>query len=197
MSVHWGEQINIAHIEACSHIYGPGERFVIWVQGCSLACSGCWNQQMWSFEAHTLIHREKLLQQIIEAEGINGVTILGGEPLQQYDNIRWLLHNIRRSTEHSILLYTGYSVSELQQKLQYDELCTYCDILITGRYIEALRDTTQQWRGSSNQDVIYPQQSRLKQKPTALNEVEIHIDEWGKVTILGYPQDPSAFFEEQ
>ncbi len=29
----------------CSTVNGPGRRAVIWTQGCSLQCPGCWNPQ--------------------------------------------------------------------------------------------------------------------------------------------------------
>ena len=40
--------VNIGHRLARSEIYGPGVRSVLWLQGCTLACKGCWNTQFWS-----------------------------------------------------------------------------------------------------------------------------------------------------
>jgi len=77
------QPFNIAHIEPSSFIYGPGERFVIWVQGCTLGCQGCWNRTMLSKRPKQLIAREALLQKILDLDSIQGVTLLGGEPLQQ------------------------------------------------------------------------------------------------------------------
>lgn len=189
----FGEHLNIAHIEPLSYIYGPGERFVVWVQGCSLGCKGCWNQEMWSFHKHNLIHREQMFDKIVTSQGITGVTLLGGEPLQQYENVLWLIQKIRKETDLSIMLYTGYNQAELQQYIWYPQLLEYCDLLIVGRYIEGQRNTSQQWRGSTNQEVIYPEMSRLVQRPQAIQEVEVIIDAFGKVTVLGYPDVMDRF----
>jgi len=56
--------MHIAHIEEQSFIYGPGYRFVVWVQGCSIRCKGCWNQEMWSFEDNIILLVNELLVKI-------------------------------------------------------------------------------------------------------------------------------------
>jgi len=187
MSIDYGEYFNIAHIEPQSHIYGPGSRFVVWFQGCSLGCSGCWNQQMWSFASQTLIHRRELFDRIVQTPNLHGISLLGGEPLQQAQII-WLLEKIRQETELTIFLYTGYSLSELEDKHEWSAVLRDCDVVITGRYQESLRDTNLQWRGSKNQLIVYPPLSRITEQPTQTNEVEVIIDETGKITILGYPE---------
>lgn len=192
MSVEYGEFFNVAHIEPQSHIYGPGSRFVVWFQGCSLGCSGCWNQQMWSFASQTLIHRQDLFEKIVNTPDVQGVTLLGGEPLQQSQTI-WLLEKIRRETALTIFLYTGYSIAELEQKNDWNSVFRDCDVLVTGRYQEMWRDTNLQWRGSKNQVLLYPESSRITEQPTQTNEVEVIIDATGKITILGYPDTLTDF----
>ncbi|SFG68188.1 4Fe-4S single cluster domain-containing protein [Neptunomonas qingdaonensis] len=183
----FGTQFNIAHIEPCTHIYGPGKRFTIWLQGCSLACRNCWNKDMWPSKAKQLLERELLLQRICNTKNIDGITLLGGEPMQQAANTQWLIQTLRQQTELSIMVYTGYEPSELDQKGLWDTLSDHADLIIAGRYDETLRDTYQQWRGSSNQQLIYPVNSRLKQQAIQLNEMEIIISEHAGVTVLGYP----------
>ena len=186
MSIDYGEFFNVAHLEPQSHIYGPGSRFVVWFQGCSLGCSGCWNQQMWSFASQTLIHRQELFERVVQRPDVDGISLLGGEPLQQSQTI-WLLEKIRRETELTIFLYTGYSLSELKNNEQWNAVLRDCDVVVAGRYQESLRDTNLQWRGSKNQELFYPPSSRISQHPTQTNEVEVIIDATGKITILGYP----------
>ena len=70
-------KMNVAHLENQSFIYGPGSRFVIWVQGCSLRCKGCWNFRMWGFEKKQEYSISQLLK-MIAAENVEGITILGG-----------------------------------------------------------------------------------------------------------------------
>ncbi|MEZ9819986.1 4Fe-4S single cluster domain-containing protein [Shewanella sp. 10N.286.45.A1] len=180
-------QFNISHIEPATHIYGPGRRFAVWLQGCSLACKGCWNEQMWSFKANKLLARKTLLAQILAEEDIEGVTILGGEPLDQAENTVWLIQEIKRQTSLTVMLYTGYTKLELEQQQLWTILEANVDLLVTGRYQEQYRNTKNQWYGSENQELIYPEKSRIEQRSKRLNEVEIIIEETGEVRVLGYP----------
>ena len=182
------DEFNVSHIEPATHIYGPGTRFTLWVQGCSLGCKGCWNEEMWPKRPRTLIHRVELLQQILRAPNIDGITILGGEPLQQAENTLWLLAEIRKHSNLSIMTYTGYEPHELKQMGYWKPLLKFADIIVAGRYQEDKRNTYLRWRGSDNQQVIYPENSRLAQYPDESNDLEIIISEHGAITALGYPE---------
>lgn len=189
MAKDYGEKFNIAHIEPLSHIYGPGQRYVVWFQGCSLACEGCWNREMWSFREKRLIHRDDLLKAIIQAPDINGVTFLGGEPLQQSSNLWWLIREIRERTNLTIFLFTGYEKEELIEKKQFSNINEFCDIVAIGRYLSNQRNINQQWIGSENQTVFYPENSREVVRPLPINQVEISINSDETVNILGFPDE--------
>ena len=195
MSHDFGESFNVAHIEPESHIYGPGKRFVIWLQGCSLACEGCWNQQMWSFKPNRLLHRQILLEQILVCRNINGITILGGEPLQQPDNLLWLLQQIRSNSDLNCVLYSGYERGEIEQMGLWTALETGSDLLILGRYEQSLDSRSRQWTGSDNQTFFYPENSRIPHVPEPLEQMEIIISDSGALNILGYPDDNIAVQE--
>ncbi|MDA7846093.1 radical SAM protein [Euryarchaeota archaeon] len=167
-----------------SEIYGPGSRTVIWVQGCTLACKGCWNQDLWPTQGgrnHTV---ESLIERVKQV-GDEGITLMGGEPLQQAPMILELIKKAGIE-DLSIMLYSGYEEKEL------NPIQTKCvelsDIVILGRYIEHLRDTSLRWRGSSNQVVRYPTERHRSVSSIEENNVEIHMDENGKLKILGYPE---------
>ena len=188
----YGTAFNIAKIVSHSHIYGPGTRFVVWFQGCRLACKGCWNQEMWSFRPNILLEREQLLIKILNTQDIEGVTFLGGEPMHQYDNLRWLLEKIKQKTQLDAFVYSGYEENEIAGDERYDWLFSLADILVLGRYVEASRNTYLQWRGSENQEVIlFDQRTEGWRggKSKNINEVELIIDEQGGLDILGYPDD--------
>lgn len=187
MTRNHGEFINVAHIEPQSHIYGPGKRFVIWLQGCSLACPGCWNEEMWSFKPKTLIHRDELLARILATQDIDGITVLGGEPLQQADNVIWLLNRIKKDSNLSTFLYTGYEQQELHTMGLWHGLNTLCDMIAVGRYKQEDRNTNRQWVGSENQALIYPEGSGENMPQSEQNEVEIIIHSDGALTVLGFP----------
>ena len=180
-------QFNISHIEPTTHIYGPGRRFAVWLQGCSLACKGCWNKEMWSFKPNRLLERKTLLAQILAEQDIEGITLLGGEPLQQTENTVWLIQEIKRLSALTVMLYTGYTKIELEQQNLWSTVENNVDLLVSGRYEEQNRNINNQWYGSGNQELIYPNKSTIKQKSKPFNEVEIIIEETGEVRVLGYP----------
>ncbi|MGR5407620.1 4Fe-4S single cluster domain-containing protein [Vibrio sp. PNB22_8_1] len=180
---------NVAHIESVSHIYGPGKRFVIWFQGCALACEGCWNREMWSFKPKHQIERSELLAQILATEAIEGVTFLGGEPLHQAENLWWLIKQLRARTDLTIFLFTGYEEEELQQLNHRDSIDTWCDMIAIGRYDQQQRNVQQQWIGSNNQKLLYPSSSRIEVFPTETTQIEIILKDDESVRVLGFPDD--------
>lgn len=178
---------NVAHIEPYSHIYGPGTRFVVWLQGCTLGCKGCWNTEMWSHKSKYLISRKQLLKKIITTTDIQGVTILGGEPFQQAENVIWLLKQLRLQSQLNSIVYSGFTKDELIVKGIWNDICINTDLVITGRFEEKSQDTSLYLRGSANQKLIYTSNSKLKNDPVNGNEIEIIIDEFARQTVIGYP----------
>ena len=183
----YGNAFNLSHIETSSLIYGPGRRFVIWFQGCSLACEGCWNQDMWSFKDNRLIQKEDLLGRILSTPDIRGVSFLGGEPLHQSKNIWWLMKKIRQRSDLTIFLFTGYEKEELERLNYVENILNYCDIVAIGRYEQTYRNTNRQWIGSDNQVIIYPEKSREFAQPEEINQVEIIIEQNESIRVLGFP----------
>ena len=82
--------LKVGHILPNGRIYGPGVRFVLWLQGCDLACKGCWNQQFWSSVGGMEYDIEELITQILQAN-VEGITLLGGEPMQQANPVLKLI----------------------------------------------------------------------------------------------------------
>jgi len=177
--------LNVSRVIERSDIYGPGLRSVIWVQGCDLACKGCWNTDLWPKDGGEKIQVDQLHKRLLSVKGVEGVTILGGEPLQQSPALLELLI-LQSEAGRGIMLYSGYEIDEL------DEIQKACvelaDIAILGRYIEEERDTTLRWRGSSNQKITSPtgmfDESSIEDGE---NEVSVHIDSKGEITVIGYP----------
>jgi len=178
-------EIRLSHTLSTSGIYGPGLRYVIWVQGCSLECPGCWNSDLWSEDAgyYTTVH--ELVSEIIEENGIEGVTILGGEPLEQPDPVLELIIAVKEAGL-TVMLYTGYEEEELHGP-QLDCLAL-SDIVIMGRYIASLRDTNLRWRGSSNQKIRMMTDVYEGLEIEERVEVEITVDPHGEVSMAGYPE---------
>ncbi|KPH64279.1 hypothetical protein AMS58_03255 [Pseudoalteromonas porphyrae] len=142
---------------------------------------------MWPHRENTFVHREKLYQQILSTPEISGVTFLGGEPLEQADNTLWLIKRIKEKTDLTSVVYTGFEQSELEAKGYWPTLYENSDLIISGRYQQSLRNTYLRLRGSTNQKLIYPLDSRLMKESDGGNEIEIVIDSLGSITTLGYP----------
>jgi len=180
-----GHNIMLAQMVEQTDIYGPGIRSAIWVQGCTLACKGCWNTQMWpkkGGENHSVVELHNLLMNV---EGNEGITLLGGEPLQQSEAVLELI-KLQKAAGRTVMLYSGYEPEELD--LVQQECVDNSDIVILGRYKEELRNTKLRWRGSENQ-VLYSPTGRytVEDFPDGETEISVHIDGDGKLLITGYP----------
>ncbi len=176
--------MNVAYIEEKSYIYGPGCRFVIWVQGCSIRCKGCWNREMWSFEKNIEYTVVELVKMIV-AENVEGITILGGEPLDQLSDVYNLCFKCQQ-LGLSTMVFTGYELSEIDNT-DKSIIKTVSDILIVGRYDESIRTIEKQWIGSTNQQILFLTKKYADYEIQDANYMEIDIEENGKCTFLGFP----------
>jgi anaerobic ribonucleoside-triphosphate reductase activating protein len=98
--------LNVHHIAKCSQANGPGIRFTIWVQGCSIGCPGCFNPETHSSDVRRTITVVNLLEQIhaqLAANNITGITLSGGEPFDQPKAILQLLQEVKQTSS----LYCG------------------------------------------------------------------------------------------
>lgn len=134
---------------------GPGRRLGIWVQGCGLACRGCLAKDTWNPENGQVVQGGALLEHWDDAvaRGATGLTISGGEPLDQPHGVAELLTAIREAGHHraDLLVYTGYELTEAHERAP--SVLQLADAVITGRF-EAARPTRLLWRGSANQRLI-------------------------------------------
>ncbi|MDO8301875.1 MAG: 4Fe-4S single cluster domain-containing protein [Sedimentisphaerales bacterium] len=144
--------LNCAHIATSSLVNGPGNRCVVWVQGCSRKCPGCFNPHTHAHTPVRLIDPVILGNRLIQLENITGLTISGGEPFEQAQGCSKLARTFR-STEKSIMVFTGCTLKELQlsHNRHIQEFLAAIDILVAGPYIESLACTPTLWRASSNQ----------------------------------------------
>ena len=151
--------LRIAGTVKDSIVDGPGIRYVVFTQGCPHHCPGCHNPQTHDFHGGYDCEIEKILNAIGENPMLDGVTFSGGEPLCQPEGFLELARGIRsRFPQLNIVIFTGYTWEELMQMQEYKpalkELLQLTDLLIEGRYEQAKRDLTLQFRGSTNQRII-------------------------------------------
>jgi len=98
---------------------------------------------------------------MIKEDQIKGVTILGGEPMDQIsdDDLLDLLKRIKAETGKNIWLYSGYTFEQILQHEKRREMLAFCDVLVDGLFVLALKNLKLKFRGSSNQRMIDVQQS--------------------------------------
>lgn len=178
-------RINLARVLHRSTANGPGERFVVWVQGCPLACPGCWNPDTWSVAPRQVVEVEDLVRQILEVSDIEGVTFTGGEPFVQARGLAAVGRAVRKAGL-SVFVFTGFELERLVGR-GHNELLEVTDVLVAGRYLEGDRVLDSPWRGSSNQGVHFltTRYSEADMASAAMVEVRIGAD--GGTAVTGFP----------
>jgi anaerobic ribonucleoside-triphosphate reductase activating protein len=151
---------------------GEGIRCSIYVSGCPFHCEGCWNASIWNFRAghpYTPELEERILADMA-LPYVQGLTLLGGEPMLNTPMLNPLVHKIRERFGQSkdIWCWTGYTWEELMRSGETPdkaELLADVDVLVDGRYLESEKNSLLQFRGSSNQRVIDVKRSLAAGEP--------------------------------
>jgi anaerobic ribonucleoside-triphosphate reductase activating protein len=177
--------LNVARWIARSRVNGPGERFVLWLQGCSLRCPGCWNADTWSHAPRRMMTTLEVLALI--GDDVEGVTLTGGEPFEQADALVPLLDAVR-ARGLSVMVFTGHELDELTRDAA-TAMRDRCDVLVSGRYVATQRSLDLAWRGSSNQQVHFLTGRYDARDMPASSEAEVHLAPDGSLQITGFPSD--------
>ncbi len=141
-------------------VNGPGTRCTLFVSGCEHHCKGCYNQSTWSLRSgHP--YTQELEDRIIadlndERIPRRGLSLSGGDPLHPA-NVSAVLQLVKRvkqeCADKDIWLWTGYLLAELSEEQK--QVVEHIDVLIDGKFEQALFDPSLDWRGSSNQVIHY------------------------------------------
>ena len=152
-------------IKKCDIADGEGVRVTLFVSGCTNHCEGCFQPQTWDFRFGKPFtpETEAELLELLAPSYINGLTLLGGEPMEP-ENQRALLPFVRRVREtlpdKTVWCYSGFTLEELLTDGSHprcevtDELLSLIDVLVDGRFILAQKDISLKFRGSRNQRII-------------------------------------------
>ena len=168
-------------IKTCDVANGEGVRISLFVSGCTHHCKDCFNPQTWSFTyGQTFTEEtEKTILELLEPAYIDGITLLGGEPMEP-DNQRALLPLLKKIRQlypqKSVWCFTGYTLDEdlwhpdgsTPESRAYcevtDEMLSYIDVLIDGEFVAALKNISLRFRGSENQRIIDMEKTRAAGK---------------------------------
>lgn len=180
--------LNVHSITYGTLTNGPGRRSMVHLQGCTLKCNGCFSTHTWSPKDNKVIPVRDLVDKLL-LEDPEGITISGGEPMQQAEGVILLLQAIRgtKGMENlSILMYTGYTTGELQDQGVYQKLSGLLDVLVSGRYEEKSR-TGHGLKGSANQKItLFSEKHTMSELTENSNILEIQIDS-DEILVTGFP----------
>lgn len=178
--------LKIGAFEPRSSVNGPGERAVIWVQGCRRRCPGCFNPQFHPLEGGEEVTVASLADRILAVGGLAGITLSGGEPFEQAAALAQLC-SLARPTGLPVLTFTGYTLDELQAagRSDWKALLVETDLLVAGPYLQHLpsRDAL---RGSSNQKLHFLTDRMSPESLWPSQRVEVRLD-GQKVSVSGFP----------
>jgi len=170
---------------------GEGKRIGIWVQGCTLACDGCINEMIWSKKKGKAVAIYDLYQYIQSiSEAFDGITISGGEPFQQYEQLIAFSYLIKTRTKLNIHCFTGYEIKELEDLFPDKLFLQYIDSLVDGRYVKELHSNNN-LVGSSNQKTyrIKNGKAKLSTRQKGSNKWSLSVTKDGTIYMAGIPKE--------
>ncbi|MFE7302430.1 4Fe-4S single cluster domain-containing protein [Streptomyces sp. NPDC057579] len=151
-----GQQpLNVAATRVGTRALGPGVRSAVWVQGCPFHCAGCLAPEWIPDRPARRADPDDLAAELLADRRVTGLTLSGGEPMEQAAGLARLVRQARRIREVSVICFTGHRLERLRTRPPspgVPELLAVVDVLIDGVYVAALNDG-RGLRGSSNQRV--------------------------------------------
>src|SRR4051812_16614156 len=185
-------QLRVARIVPSTEAEGPGRRFALWFQGCPLRCPGCCNPEMLTFAGGQSMRLGDVLGQLAEAatrDGVEGLTLLGGEPLAHAAGALGLARGAR-GLGLSVMVFSGYILEEIRASPDpaARELLAWTDLLVDGPYRRDLPEPRRRWIGSANQRIHFLSDRYREDDPCwrRPNTLEIRL-RGSELTVNGFP----------
>lgn len=177
---------------------GQGRRLAIWVQGCSLGCEDCISRDLWPATGGRDVDVARFAAEVIKlSRHLDGITITGGEPFEQYRQLVAFCTFVKLKTSLDILVFSGFKLQKLLERFP-NRLFTKCiDNLVDGPFIRDLHDNGK-LRGSSNQRMFrfeHPMEEDRNGKvkitevevPTSFKSWSVKMDEGNNLFMTGIP----------
>lgn len=145
---------------------GVGIRTSVFVSGCSNKCKGCFNQELWDKDYGQEFTDETIKEILdsIDKPYIDGLSILGGDPLEYYnlEMVNKLIVEFRKrfGFNKSIWMWTGYLLEDIINDDRRWEVVRKLDYLVDGPFIQRKKNLKLKYRGSENQRIIDMQNSQ-------------------------------------
>lgn len=150
--------MNYSQIRKFDVTNGPNIRTTLFVSGCKNNCEGCFNKEQQDFDYGNRWTKEieDNFISYVKNSNVKGVSILGGEPMEQImdNDLINLLSRIKAETGKSIWLWSGYTFEEIMKDNKKLEILRLIDVLVDGRFEIEKRNIKLKYKGSENQRVI-------------------------------------------
>lgn len=178
--------IRIHKILRGSSANGPGVRNVVWFQGCTLNCPGCFNPSTHDPKDGKLISAEELCGQLLSPDApCDGITISGGEPFQQPEGLLALLKALRARSVPPVLVFSGFTYAQLFRDPVRNACLPFIDALVCGPYDRNTLPAYDRFCSSANQE-LYILSGRLKNEDfDGLPLSEIIVEKDGQAIVSG------------
>lgn len=189
--------LRVAHLAERCHSLGAGARAVIWVQGCSRTCPGCIAPELQPPDGGRQASIASLGEWLLAIPDIDGLTLSGGEPMDQAAALAELIEQTAGYRDLTIWCYSGYTLEQLVTEGNEDRLrlLALLDVLVDGPYVED-RHTDLLWRGSDNQRILPLTQRGRTLVPGSAERgspIEVVVEDDGFL-VMGIP--PRGFRED-
>lgn len=149
---------------------GPGVRVSLFASGCRHACPGCFNAEARDFNFGKEFTQEVIDEIIVllQREYIEGLTLLGGEPLapENQERIANLISQVKtKLPQKSIRCYSWFTYEFIDEYMipnltHTQKIIENIDVLVDGKWVQKYANLNLRFRGSSNQRVIDVQRTR-------------------------------------
>lgn len=184
--------MRIAELIPCTEVEGPGRRAALWFQGCSIRCPDCCNPRY--LDPRGGLDRSPAdLAPELAALPVEGITLLGGEPLDQAADLEALLRAVRATSSLGVILFTGHPWNVVEER--FSQILPWCDLVKCGPFVAAQAPDSRRWIGSTNQTLHFltgryrPLEAAW---PPARREIEIHLV-GDRVVVNGSPFPEELF----
>ena len=181
--------LRVATIVDDTEAEGPGKRFAVWLQGCSIRCAGCCNPEMFDERRGEPFEIDALAARI--PASVEGITLLGGEPFEQAPQAA-AFARLAKARGLTVMIFSGYTIDEIRARPDAGDLLALTDLLVDGRYDRTRPEPPppigRRWIGSANQTMHYLTSAYSAEDPRmrASNTIEIRLSAAG-LLINGWP----------
>jgi anaerobic ribonucleoside-triphosphate reductase activating protein len=164
---------------------GPGERFTIWSQGCALACPGCFNPDTHPAASGAETTVGELVDAVLaEVPAVDGVTLTGGEPLEQPAAVAAFCAELRARADLGVIVLTGFTRAEIDADPAKAAAVSSVDLVVAGRFNQRLT-VAAGLRGSANKEYWDRTGRYVPGDLGGVPDMEVHIGVDGSVVVTG------------